>query len=68
MDIYDQGTDKEEKERASCIAANSRNSDRLIDGCCNFCHVPLGVGLRFCDNDCRDDFELERSRRRVNGR
>ena len=67
MDIYDQATDKEEKERASCIAANSQNSERLAVGNCNFCHSALLGARRFCDVDCRDDFEYEAERRRVSG-
>jgi len=66
MDIYDQATSKEEAERAACIAAARANSDRLSVGCCNFCHQSLAGKLRFCDADCRDDFEHEQARRRVN--
>lgn len=32
-------------------------------GCCHNCREPLADSLRFCDVDCRDDYEkIKRSR------
>lgn len=31
-------------------------------GCCYNCEAPLEGDARFCDSDCRDDFQLRMSR------
>lgn len=60
--------------------ANERNDARLqqslnnIDpapqlpaiGQCHFCFEPLNDGSRFCDNECRDDYDYMQKRRQIN--
>lgn len=29
------------------------------DGYCHFCHEPLPNGIRWCNPDCRDDWQKE---------
>lgn len=36
-------------------------------GVCHFCEAALRSGLTFCDNDCRDDWEHERARKKALG-
>lgn len=33
-------------------------------GYCLWCEAPLPAGRRFCDADCRDDWERDHARRR----
>lgn len=35
---------------------------------CLFCHEELEDGERFCDSDCRDDWQKEQNIKRISGR
>jgi len=35
-------------------------------GCCYNCDEPLGTGERFCDVDCREDYDHRQRRRLAN--
>lgn len=55
MDIYDQATDKEEKDRA--IALQVRRPTLKPIGYCHNCSDSVHSELLFCSTDCRDDWE-----------
>lgn len=57
-DIYDQATEREEKERELCLAlARSNNQKLLPKGECFNCSEALAPPCLFCDVDCRDDWQ-----------
>lgn len=53
-DVADQAADYQEKMIAEAIKL--RKQQPIGTGFCNNCFEPIDVG-RFCDCDCRDDFE-----------
>lgn len=56
-DIIDLGSDREQRDREAAIAA-ARSFDWLpAAGSCHNCDAAPPPGLRFCDADCRDDWE-----------
>lgn len=56
MDISDTATVREERDRA--IALKARKPAGLEPtGLCLFCGEALDTGLRWCNTDCRDDWE-----------
>lgn len=58
MDIYDQATEREEKDRERAIAAARRAVPVLAyTGRCHNCDATLPASMRFCDADCCQDFE-----------
>ena len=65
MDIYDQATEREEKERELSIAAARRSAPVLpYTGVCYNCEAPTAPSVRFCDSLCLEDFEKrERAKR-----
>lgn len=59
MDIFDQATEIEERHRELAIQATrerSKQAEKFTGHCLN-CNEQITVG-RFCDSDCRDDWEL----------
>ena len=68
-DIYDQATFREEQERERSIAA-ARRVGKLLEanGACHWCGEALRAGKRFCDADCRDDYERQEKMKARNGR
>jgi hypothetical protein len=75
-DIYDQATDREEKDRALALEHVRRNAaPMLATGVCHYCGSPTRRRMLFCDpvnsegvkGSCRDDFEKEQARKRRNG-
>lgn len=53
-DVFDQATEREEKERELAIALQRRKAAVLPDiGCCHYCGEATGAGRRFCDADPR---------------
>jgi hypothetical protein len=57
-DIYDQATEREEKERELAIAAARRSAPVLpFIGVCHNCQAPTAPSVRFCDSDCLADYE-----------
>lgn len=68
-DVFDQATEREEKDRESAIAAQRRKAAVLpYIGCCYFCRESLPEPKRFCDADCRDGYEFEQKQRAKQGR
>ena len=58
MDAIDRGCDREEEMRADAIADASRAAAGLPDiGQCHNCGAVTIATHRFCDRDCRDDYE-----------
>lgn len=58
MDIYDQATEREEKERELAIAAARRSVPVLAyTGVCHNCEAPTAPSVRFCDKLCLEDYE-----------
>lgn len=43
---------------------NRQHESVKATGCCLYCHAELSGEKRWCDSDCRDDWEFEQSRRR----
>ena len=67
-DIYDQATEKEERDRDLAIqAARAKNQPLKITGFCLFCNQQL-VTRRFCDAECREDYETELKMKKIAGR
>lgn len=78
-DDYDRATDLEMAERESVIAAALRASERQqakaradlrarggVSECLN-CGTVTPSGARYCDRDCRDDFERRRRAHVIGG-
>ena len=58
MDIYDQATEREERDREQAIAA-ARKPTMVVPftGFCHNCDAPLAPSMRFCDAMCCEDYE-----------
>lgn len=57
-DIFDQATEREEKERELSIAAARRSAPVLpYVGVCHNCEAPTAPSVRFCDKHCLEDYE-----------
>jgi len=50
------------KQKAEAI-----KSQVTATGFCNYCQAPVDDDMKFCDHECRDDYEYEQQRKRVNG-
>ena len=67
-DIYEQATEKEERDRDLAIqAARAKNQPLKITGFCLFCNQQL-ASRRFCDAECREDYEMQQKMKRIAGR
>jgi hypothetical protein len=67
-DIFDQASDLEAYHRDAAIAYQRHGLKELPDvGICYFCHSITPPGHRFCDTDCRDDYQAEQKQRRASG-
>ena len=70
-DIYDQATDKEERDRDLAIqAARAKNQPLKFTGRCLYCNEEITIG-RFCNKDiedCADQWEFEQKMRGIMGR
>ncbi|MGB7650902.1 MAG: hypothetical protein WBL62_06890 [Gallionella sp.] len=65
-DICDRAADEVERELAEALRKQAARAAMVQQPCgfCFNCDEIVGVGLRYCDGDCRDDFErLERARK-----
>ena len=67
MDDIDRAQDQAEKILAACIAAVPKDTMPAIGNCYN-CAASVPDGHRFCDVDCRDDYDRHISARRREGR
>lgn len=69
-DFLDDASEAEIQYRDRCIG-NARRQSRALpsNGHCYYCNAETENGVRFCDGDCRDWWELEQeANRRHNGR
>lgn len=58
MDIYDQATEREERDREIAIKLATASRPSLpFTGCCHNCNAPTAPAVRFCDSDCLADYE-----------
>ncbi len=64
MDQFDRAEELEEKSRVIAIeqALENKTIIRAI-GRCLCCDEPLAPGLRWCDKECRDDWQSEQDRK-----
>ena len=63
LDIMDDAdrADREDIIKEQAIAAIRRRNDSLPGiGYCYYCNAELRGGNRFCDAECRDDYETEK--------
>lgn len=58
MDISDTATAREELDRDLALKAR-KPPGPAATGFCLFCDADVAEGLRWCDSDCRDDWERE---------
>ena len=56
-DLSDRATQREQEICADALLEVRRAAVLPDTGCCHNCGELTGVGRRFCDADCRDDFE-----------
>ena len=58
MDDADRAADREDIAREAAVAAIRRRIEAMPSlGYCYYCGEALRAGKRFCDADCRDDYE-----------
>lgn len=60
-DIVDQSHDIEQAFFRSALTTK-RPEGPPPKGCCYACDAPLNNDQRFCDADCRDDYQAEQRR------
>lgn len=67
-DFADLAAEREQidTERAISAARAGSSAEPVPCGQCHNCLEPVGEGARFCDADCRDDWQ-QRNRMRGNG-
>ena len=69
MDDADRASEREDIARAAALEAVRRRFDSLPPlGCCYYCGEALRAGKRFCDSDCRDDYDRQEKMRSRTGR
>ena len=68
-DPLDFATELAERERAFLVAEQLKKTENIlaIKGYCYNCDEKLEAGLRFCDEDCRDDYDWMVKRGKANG-
>jgi len=57
MDISDQATLREEQDRQRALRQRQRPGPRAT-GLCLFCGLVTTGGRRWCDAECRDEWQL----------
>lgn len=60
MTVDDQATAVEERDRALALRYHRRPEGPASVGYCLCCREALPAARRWCDADCRDDWERER--------
>lgn len=59
-DLADKANDHIERERQNMLAQR-KPSAPVASGVCLYCQCQVPRGLRWCDSNCRDDWEKEQS-------
>lgn len=69
-DIFDRASEREQLERDLAISSARKSaSSAQATGHCLWCNAALSQGKRWCDAECREDWELEQeANRRHRGR
>jgi hypothetical protein len=57
----DKATQREESDRALSLALR-KAAGPAATGACLYCTTPLPDGRRWCDADCRDDWQSDQQR------
>lgn len=65
MDELDRAQEREEEMREDALAR--RHPTLPYIGCCHWCGEITGGGRRFCDVECRDEWQRERDAARRAG-
>jgi len=64
MDQFDRAEILEEQARIIAIEKALEEKETIkFTGKCLCCEEPLAPPLRWCDSDCRDDWQIERDRK-----
>lgn len=66
-DIIDDANNQAELALQMCLRTR-RPSGPTATGFCLSCETPVGEGMRWCDANCRDDFERAERAGQRNGR
>lgn len=66
-DMIDQASENESKERERLIERARRAKPILATGHCLCCNAELKNGKRWCDEWCRDEWQLEQEARKRHG-
>ena len=66
-DMLDQASENESKERERLIERAKRAKPILATGHCLCCNAELKNGKRWCDEWCRDEWQLEQEARKRHG-
>lgn len=65
----DHGCDREQLDRDRAIEAARKPTGPKAIGHCLWCNTELGQGYRWCDSECREDWDLaQESAKRHRGR
>lgn len=67
MDDIDRAQHQEELQRAILLKNASVGPSLPATGECHNCRASVAPGARFCDADCRDDWENEQAARQRAG-
>lgn len=67
MDLADQASLQNELQEQVHIKNSRRPEGPKPTGHCLCCNAPLETTHRWCDADCREDYEVEQVRVRVGG-
>lgn len=71
MDIADEGSLHQEMANEAALEAQRRRADAAklaYSGTCYYCLSEVKSPLRFCDQDCRNDFDEEQRILKAQGR
>lgn len=69
-DLTDQASDLEELHREKAyraVQAALRLDETAASGECRYCAEKIAPEARFCDADCRDDFERASKMQKISG-
>lgn len=67
-DEIDMASDRDQIARDCAIAAARKAVAITATGNCFYCGEPVITGLRFCNADCRDGWQIEQDAKRRNKR
>lgn len=66
-DEVDMTAERDELEAPMRLAASRKPTPPAPNGHCMSCDAPVPVGHRYCDEDCRADFEYAERMRQIGG-